>query len=893
MTKAVNVRVLVLTLFLIFAGTIRAATITVNSNTDTIAVNGLTTLREAITSINAGADVNADVTLTRVGAYGTNDTINFNILPAGTYLINVTGSSLPTITKPVTIDGTTQGSAVQNSAVTGDNSTHAILLNCGAGCTDGLTLGAGSAGSTIRFLIIDSAPGSGIVVNSANNTIAGNWIGLDSAGTGASGPNATGISIISNDSTQDISGNTVGGPNPADRNVISGNTTRQLFILRINPGTGFGGGSNLLVENNYIGLRAAGTTAPSPGPLGGAGVYLENLGSITFGGASNSLGGSCAGVCNLVAGNSGQGLFINASGAYTIQGNFFGTDVTGTLSRPNGTAQGQIEFGGASSASGTIGGTAAGVGNLISGQGSSGPGITVNTAVAGPVTIQGNYIGTTTTGNATLGNGGPGISVLTTSNVTIGGTTAAARNVIGGNGNGSSPKAPGIRLTTTTGAIIQGNNIGVGADGSSNVGNIGDGIDLNSGSNNNTIGASSSGGLGGNTIANNGSGLTIGSGVSVQFNSTGNKILSNSIFGNAGTISGIGIDLLASSSNDGPTANDPCDGDTGGNNFQNFPVLSSAQTNGASITIAGTLNSTASTNFTIEFFSNPAGTSQGKTFLGSTSVATNGACTGAFNAVLAQSVGAGLNITATATDPSGNTSEFSAAVASTAPPVDLTISKTHAGNFTQGDTGKSYTITVTNNGANPSSGLVTMSDSLPAGLIARTLTGNGWTCDSIPAGGTAGPATLNCTRSDVLPATFAYPPITLTVDVSCSAAASVTNTATVSGGGDASPGNNTANDPTTVNPENTPPVIVCPGSITKFVDSGQFTATVNPGTPVATDNCGSPTVTGVRSDGKPLNAPYPIGLTLITWTAKDATNHTASCTQSIVVMVPSGGRRIP
>src|SRR5205814_6209902 len=111
--------------------------------------------------------------------------------------------------KPIIINGATQGGSVQNSAVTGDNSTHNIMIICdGTGantCSDGLTLGAGSAGSTIRFLIFDSAPGAGIVVRSASNTIAGNWIGLDSSGTGAAGPNGTGISMFSVGPTENIS----------------------------------------------------------------------------------------------------------------------------------------------------------------------------------------------------------------------------------------------------------------------------------------------------------------------------------------------------------------------------------------------------------------------------------------------------------------------------------------------------------------------------------------------------------------------------------------------------------------------------------------------------------------------------------------------------------------
>jgi len=226
--------------------------------------------------------------------------------------------------------------------------------------------------------------------------------------------------------------------------------------------------------------------------------------------------------------------------------------------------------------------------------------------------------------------------------------------------------------------------------------------------------------------------------------------------------------------------------------------------------------------------------------------------------------------------------------------VDLTPTKSHVGNFKQGDTGKTYKISVKNIGQDPSAGLVTLADSLPAGLIARSLTGSGWTCDPIPGAGTAGPATLNCTRSDSLAGSGAtYPDITLTVDVACNAPASVTNTATVSGGNDASPGNNTSNDATTVNPDNIPPVIVCPGGISKYTDSGQNSAVVNPGVPATSDNCGQVSVTGTRSDGKPLNAPFPVGITIITWTAKDSANNTATCAQSVTVMVPSSPHRIP
>jgi hypothetical protein len=121
---------------------------------------------------------------------------------------------------------------------------------------------------------------------------------------------------------------------------------------------------------------------------------------------------------------------------------------------------------------------------------------------------------------------------------------------------------------------------------------------------------------------------------------------------------------------------------------------------------------------------------------------------------------------------------------------DLTISKTHTGNFTQGQTGATYTITVTNNGSASTGGTVTVTDTLPSGLTATTISGSDWNC-------TLG--TLTCTRSDLLPEAASYPPITLTVNVASNAPASVTNTATVSGGGDITPVNNIANDVTIIN----------------------------------------------------------------------------------------------
>ena len=120
---------------------------------------------------------------------------------------------------------------------------------------------------------------------------------------------------------------------------------------------------------------------------------------------------------------------------------------------------------------------------------------------------------------------------------------------------------------------------------------------------------------------------------------------------------------------------------------------------------------------------------------------------------------------------------------------NLPIAKRHTGNFTQGQNGATYTIVVSNSGPGSTNGMVTVTDTIPAGLTAAAISGPGWTCTA-PAG--------PCNRSDALPAGSSYPPITVTVNVAANAPASVTNTPTVSGGGAFN--SNTASDVTTIVP---------------------------------------------------------------------------------------------
>ncbi len=151
------------------------------------------------------------------------------------------------------------------------------------------------------------------------------------------------------------------------------------------------------------------------------------------------------------------------------------------------------------------------------------------------------------------------------------------------------------------------------------------------------------------------------------------------------------------------------------------------------------------------------------------------------------------NLTNTATVSGGGetftTNDTATDLTAVTPPIpDLTIAKTHSGDLARGQVG-AYSLVVTNNGALPSSGTVTVVDILPAGLTATAMAGAGWSCNV---------GTLTCTRSDALGVGASYPPITLTVNVDPQAPASLTNTATVSGGGQTYTANDTADDPTSV-----------------------------------------------------------------------------------------------
>ena len=318
----------------------------------------------------------------------------------------------------------------------------------------------------------------------------------------------------------------------------------------------------------------------------------------------------------------------NGTVGNVVEGNYIGTNAAGTATLPNA-VHGVAIFGGAGA--NTVGGTVAGAGNVISGNLDDG----VFLAGAAGSLVAGNFIGTNAAGTAALGNDG-GIRIDSAGN-TVGGTTAAARNIISGNNN----FGIALEFGGATGNSIEGNFLGPDMAGTGTLGNINQGVIVTAAAADNTIGGTASGA--GNTIAFNGKGVVL-----TATAGSGNSILGNSIFASGGLGIDLGDDGITPNGTPGP----------GPNNFQSGPVLFTA----SGATITGTLNAAATTTYRLEFFSSPASGPhrQGKTFLGAINVTTDGSG----NASFMFSVGAipaGEVVTATATNlTTGDTSEFSA-----------------------------------------------------------------------------------------------------------------------------------------------------------------------------------------------------------------------------------------
>jgi hypothetical protein len=585
-----------------------------------------------------------------------------------------------------------QGNLIGNNPASAQSQGNGIGVEVGGGAFDNTVGGASAA----ALNVISGNVSEGVLLTDSGttgNVVEGNYVGTDSTGTVANG-NGVGVKIAGG-----AFDNTVGGTTAAARNLISGNNLDGVVLS--DSGT-----TGNLVEGNYIGTNGAGNR---PLPNNGiAGLEIE------AGASDNTVGGTTAGARNVISGNHGEGIAIDDTGGSTgnlVEGNYVGTDASGSV--PVGNFDG-IALSGTGN---TIGGTAAGTGNVISGNVREGVGM----GFAFNDVVEGNLIGVNAQESARLSNGSFGILAAECSGDTIGGTTAGAGNVIGGlsgdgiemddsgapdgtnnnviEGNflGTDPTGTlnfgnaigillegnavtqGVANNTVSGNVIdneflvgveifgvaaknnvvQGNFIGTDPAGSTSLGN-GIGVEVTGGAHNNVIGGPATGPVqigAGNVIQfNKGTGVVIGSSIT-DASTVGNTIRGNSIYLNGG----LGIDL----GDDGVTPNHRHNPGTGPNNLQNFPVITGARSlrNGDTL-VRGELHSAPNTTFTLDFYAsataNPSGFGEGQRYLGSVVVTTDANGNAKFVVELSAATANGEVVTATATDPGGNTSEFSA-----------------------------------------------------------------------------------------------------------------------------------------------------------------------------------------------------------------------------------------
>jgi hypothetical protein len=420
----------------------------VTNTTDNQQGSEVGSLRQAIN------DANADPPKS-----GTDD-ITFAIATGSAPFAISPRTALPTITVPVTIDGTSQS---------GDVATPIIEIDSGGKSFDGLILGSSSttssSGSTIEGLEIVNFGGSGIIVETANNTIGGttqaaaNVIGNNtSAGISISGSAATATgnvvkgNFIGTDSAGDnlgnqgagvdiggeASGNQIGGIASGAGNVISYNQTDGILIES--------SGTNNVVLGNDITLNVAGAGSPSSkGKQSNTGNGIE-----ISDGSSDTIGGTRSGAGNLISGNQNDGILIDTTGTnIVVEGNDIGTNAAGTDPWPNNGNGIEILEGTSNVIGGTVSGTVRGARNVISGN--QNDGILIETS--GNL-VEGNYIGTNLGGTKAVPNtGNGGIEISAGSSNNIGGTLGGAGNVISGNQN------DGI-LIDTSNNVVQGNDIG-------------------------------------------------------------------------------------------------------------------------------------------------------------------------------------------------------------------------------------------------------------------------------------------------------------------------------------------------------------------------------------------------------------------------------------------------
>lgn len=506
----------------------------------------------------------------------------------------------------INIDGAGTDAAVIQGNYIGLNATGTgVVSNFYAG----IQISSGSRSNLITGNVVSGNNAAGIGIYSSDaNVVQGNFIGTDPTGIIGFGNRFSGVDIGPGSRS-----NLIGGTSVAARNLVSGNASTGVLLAGANT-------DGNRVQGNYIG-----TTINGLAPLSNTFFGVQ----VCCGARSNLIGGTVNGAGNLISGNASVGIVLSDPGTdgTVIQGNRIGVDATGSVALPNHSDGIYIS----GSQLTTIGGTAPGARNIISGN------FFVGINLYGLDTknnlIQGNYIGVGAAGTNAVGNGGPGIAVSGGARTNTIGGGVGARNIISGN----TDHGVVVAGTNTDANVILGNTIGLDVTGNLALGNLFAGIFIIDAARSNLVGGTSAGNA--NLIAGNGT-----DGVQMwDTGTTNNAIRGNSIFGNAG----LGIAL-----------------NVGANNTQAPPVLVSAVASNFT-RITGSLTSGPSRVFRIEYFASPTGGDEGKTFLGASNVVTTAGGTVNFTTFFNITLPTGQVVTATATDPAGNTSPFSSPVTAT------------------------------------------------------------------------------------------------------------------------------------------------------------------------------------------------------------------------------------
>ena len=653
------------------------------------------------------------------------------------------------------------------------NAVRGVLLQSSAANNRIGTNGDGVADAAERNLISgNGGTGVELTTSSTNNIVAGNYIGTDVNGTAAITNTGPGVWIASGAANNRIGTDGNGTGDAAERNLISGNNSNGVYIL--------GASNNNIVAGNYIGTNAAGTAA----------IPNKQFGVDIINGASgNRVGTDGNGVGdaderNLISGNAYSGLAIQAANNNIVAGNYIGTNAAGTAALPNTGGHGiYIGFAATNNRIGTNGdgNNDAAERNLVSGNPASGVALS-GVGTTGNV-IAGNYLGTDVNGTAAIGNAQNGAIIeVGAANNRIGGNNSAQRNLIANNG------IAGVRVFTDAGNdnAVLGNRI---------LNNTGLGIDLGAtGVTPNDVGDADTGGndllnrpiirsVSGNTvnlysdvpagnyllqIYDNPSGLD-GS----KYGEGETLVYSGTVAITAGGMNHSAT-LAAAPSNSGQRLAATLTEDLGSGTYGSTSEFSGPDSIATADSVTAVVNSTGNVfnvvaNDTTFWYTDTlsvlsVGTPTGGTvtsFSGNNVTYTAPATPGSYTFSYVVKNTAGITATATAT------------VLVTAP--NLLIGKSGPATATQG-TNFNYTLVVTNTGAAATSGIVTVADTLPAGLSFVSGSGGGFTC-------TTAAQVVTCTGSTAIAINGTA---TITLAVNPTTVGAKANTATVIGGGDTS-----------------------------------------------------------------------------------------------------------